>query len=93
MNNDIFFQIIDWTHSHESSINEEDSETSLEKELGCEPEEKLEYKIRLFGRTNENKSIFINVDNFTPFFYIEIPTTWNKTKVFLLISYLKKKNW
>jgi DNA polymerase elongation subunit (family B) len=91
MNNDILFQIIDWTHSHESLTVEDDSETSLEKELGCEPEEKLEYKIRLFGRTNENKSIFINVDNFTPFFYIEIPTTWTKTKAFLLISYLKKK--
>ena len=90
-NDDIYFQIIDWNQCHEITTVEDTSETSLEKELGGNTEEKLEYKIRLFGRTKENKSIFINVENFTPYFYIEIPTTWNKTKTFLLISHIKKK--
>jgi DNA polymerase elongation subunit (family B) len=90
-NEDIYFQIIDWNQCHEITTVENSSETSLEKELGGNTEEKLEYKIRLFGRTRENKSIFINVENFTPYFYIEIPTTWTKTKTFLLISHIKKK--
>ena len=90
-NNDIYFQIIDWNQCHETTAVEDSSETSLEKELGGYAEERLEYKIRLFGRTIENKSIFINVENFTPYFYIEIPTGWSKTKTFLLISYIKKK--
>ena len=90
-NDDIYFQIIDWNQCHEMTTTEDSSETSLEKELGGNIEEKLEYKIRLFGRTRENKSIFVNVENFTPYFYIEIPTTWTKTKSFLLISHIKKK--
>jgi len=90
-NDDIYFQIIDWNQCHEITTVEDSSETSLEKELGGNTEEKLEYKIRLFGRTKNNQSIFVNVENFTPYFYIEIPTTWTKTKTFLLISYIKKK--
>jgi len=58
-NDDIYFQIIDWNQCHEITTVEDTSETSLEKELGGNTEEKLEYKIRLFGRTKENKSIFI----------------------------------
>ena len=85
--NSMIFQIIDWSQFHESVQDEASDE--LEEELGTQ--EILEYKIRLFGRTNEGKSIYINVDNFTPYFYIEIPTEWNKTKAFSLVNYIKKK--
>jgi len=83
----MIFQIIDWGQFHEGV--EEETSDELEEELGNQ--ELLEYKIRLFGRTDEGKSIYVNIDNFTPYFYIEIPSDWNKTKAYSLINYIKKK--
>ena len=81
----IIFQILDWSQFHEPVTNNE----SLSD--GEEEEEYLEYKIRLYGRTNENKSIFVNVENFTPFFYIEIPMEWKNNQAFMLINYIKSR--
>jgi DNA polymerase elongation subunit (family B) len=36
------------------------------------------YVIRIFGRTAEGKSVAVRVDNFTPFFFVEIPDDWDK---------------
>ena len=84
----IIFQIIDWNQHHE---NEENSDLDeLDKELEYK-EDFLKYKIRLFGRTNNGKSIYVNVNEYTPFFYIKIPNEWNITKVMTLINYIKNK--
>jgi DNA polymerase elongation subunit (family B) len=83
----IIFQIIDWNQTHES----EEQEPSDELEEVQGGQELLLYKIRLFGRTNEGKSIFVNVENFTPYFFIEIPTEWDKAKALSLINYIKSK--
>lgn len=86
MSEDIIFQIIDWSQFHEGEpIEAEDELDELEEA------ELLHYKIRLFGRTDKGKSIFVNVDNFTPYFYVEIPTDWNQTKAFSLVNHIKSK--
>lgn len=36
------------------------------------------YVIRIFGRTEDDKSVAVKVENFTPFFFVEIPLDWNK---------------
>jgi DNA polymerase elongation subunit (family B) len=76
MNNDIIFQILDWSWYHE----EDSSEESLKK-----------YVIRLFGRTQENQTIYVKVNNYTPFFYIEVPNSWRDYMTPILLAEVKKK--
>ncbi len=83
----IIFQIIDWNEYHEGE--EQEASDELEEELGVD--EKQVYRIRLFGRTSEGKSIYVNVEDYNPFFYVEIPTDWNATKAYSLINYIKGK--
>ena len=83
----IKFQIIDWNQYHEC---DEDNEESSEENIKNE-NINLKYKIRLFGRTENNKSIYVNIINYTPFFYIKIPNEWTLTKIITLINYLKSK--
>ena len=70
----IIFQIIDWNFFHED----------------CEEHEQKQYKIRLFGRTKENKTIYVRVDNFTPFFYIEIDKSMRREQINMLINDVKQ---
>ena len=51
-----------------------------------------EYRIRLFGRT-ENETICCDVRDFTPFFYVKVKNTWNQSKLQLFITELKKRVW
>ena len=98
-NNSIIFQIIDWiqynkkfdTENIESS-NDSDSNDELEKELyGTESDKIDTYKIRLYGRTEDNKSIVVNVNNYTPFFYIKVNNDWTDSKIRILITHIKSK--
>ena len=54
------------------------------------------YAIRMFGRTAEGKTVYLRVDGFTPYFYVEIPKQWDKLSIKLLITTatdkLKDKN-
>lgn len=49
------------------------------------------YTIRLFGRTNNNKTIYVKVEEYTPYFYVEIPSYWKQYQVDLFINNLNKK--
>ena len=40
-----------------------------------------QYKIRLFGRTKEDKTIYVCVENFNPYFYVKIDKTMRKEKI------------
>ena len=94
----IIFQILEWDSFHESSNtynldDSNDSNDKLEKELdeNYNKNVDLEYKIRLYGRTIDGKSIHVIVENFTPFFYVEIPKDWTNSKAMNLVSYIKSK--
>ncbi len=50
-----------------------------------------QYKIRLFGRTKENKTIYVRVDNFNPYFYVQIDRSMRKDKIISLMEEVKKK--
>lgn len=86
----IIFQIIDWSQYHEIEVNDDSNDSDLENELNTN-NDLTHYKIRLYGRTQDNKSIYVNVNNYTPFFYIKIPSDFNTTKINTLVSYLKSK--
>jgi DNA polymerase elongation subunit (family B) len=77
----------------ENDTNGTNDTENLENELNGENKkpkfEDLEYKIRLYGRTQEGKSIHVRVDGYTPFFYVEVPRDWGQIKVMTLINYIK----
>ncbi len=79
---DIKIQIIDWQEEQEKVIviNDDDEDE--------EPYEQFEYFIKIYGRTLDEKSVFINVKNFKPHFYVEIPDEWNIQHIETFMSYL-----
>jgi DNA polymerase elongation subunit (family B) len=46
------------------------------------------YTIRLFGKTSDEKTVFVQVNNFTPFFYVSIPSNWQTYHVSQFIDTL-----
>jgi DNA polymerase elongation subunit (family B) len=77
-NKDLFFQISDWSHFHEEEENDDG-------------EELKKFKIRLYGTTTDNKKIYVQVNDFTPFFYVKLPDSFNKLKVKKLVDQVKEK--
>lgn len=69
-------QIIDWRT---------DSDIKLDEESSDEIDEDI-YQIHLFGRTSDRKSVHINVTNFKPYFYVEIPNSWGIIQMKQFIS-------
>ena len=84
MNEDTIFQILDWNYYHEE-VEPETEEKDEKRKIASQKE----YIIRLFGRTNTNKTIYVKVNKFTPYFYIEIDENWRSDKVNKLINYVK----
>lgn len=88
------FQIYDYVEDHEkldgSDSDSEENSNELPK-----------YIIHVFGRTMDDKSVYCKVRNFTPHFYIRLPSSWRKgeakTKLTLMEKWLKsfenKKVW
>ena len=83
----IEFQIYDYSEDHDVIEYDEDEYKPL-----------TDYIIHVFGRTQDNKSIYAKVTGFTPFFYIELPTSWASNtkaeiekKLNLLHTWLKSK--
>ena len=48
------------------------------------------YKIRLFGRTKDDRTVYVEVKNFNPFFYVEIPKEWKQHKINIFINSIKE---
>ncbi|AZL89277.1 B-family DNA polymerase [Megavirus baoshan] len=54
-------------------------------------EDEKKYVIQLFGRTEDDKDVCIKVTDFTPYFYVQVPTNWKKKHVDKFVYYLKRK--
>jgi DNA polymerase elongation subunit (family B) len=54
-------------------------------------EEEERYTIQLFGRTEDDKDVCLKVTGFTPFFYVEVPLSWNKLQADRFVDILKNK--
>jgi DNA polymerase elongation subunit (family B) len=75
--NDVIFQILDWNWCHE------------EKDDG-----RKQYTIQLFGRTKEdNKTVYVKIDKYTPYFFVELPAKWKSHTTKIFIDEIKKKVW
>jgi DNA polymerase elongation subunit (family B) len=56
-----------------------------------EESESEKFTIMLFGKTQDNKSVFVNVDNFNPYFYVEIDNAWKPNTINKIINDIKAK--
>jgi DNA polymerase elongation subunit (family B) len=77
MAEELKFQIVDWNTTHE--------------DIEIDGEEFQQYVIKLFGRTEDNRTVFLKVQNFTPYFYIEIPGNYTTNDLRRLIGVVKQK--
>jgi DNA polymerase elongation subunit (family B) len=74
MNKDLIFQIIDWQEYNEKTLIEtEKIDYKTKKPREITPSR---YFINLYGRTADEKSVVLRVENFKPYFFIEIPEDW-----------------
>ena len=78
-NDDLTFQIIDWL-----STDEEEDETSDNKY-----KDKKKYVIRAFGCTKDGTSVSLNIRNFPPHYYINVPDDYSKQDVDRIIMEIK----
>jgi DNA polymerase elongation subunit (family B) len=75
------FNVLDWQPYHEED--EEGRKT---------------YAVRVFGKTSKEdgaESVFLRVDGFTPFFYVQVPDNWKSHHGTQLIDTIKERlgNW
>jgi DNA polymerase elongation subunit (family B) len=70
----IEFQIIDWNSHHELENNENDTDDydMDNNEIEQVVTGKEKFIIRLFGTTRDNKKVFAKIENFRPYFYVEL---------------------
>ena len=74
----IEFQIYDFVEDHEK-IEEYETESGSEEKNNVP--ELPKYIIHVFGRTEDDKSVYCKVKGFTPFFYIALPPKWDKKSI------------
>jgi DNA polymerase elongation subunit (family B) len=77
----IIFNIIDWN----------DLEVTDDNSDSANPEVDNEYIIEAFGRTQNDKSVYLRITDYTPYFFVEIPTSWKIGHVDKFIKYIKTK--
>ena len=83
------FQIYDWMETHETKKETSDDEST---EDSVSPKNKgiSKYIMYVFGRTQDGKSVFSKIINYTPYFYIKLPSKWKKRECKANVKELKK---
>lgn len=78
-------QIIDWIPSDKIT----------EEEYTYKDETKIKlnraFMIRAFGRTLDGQSVTVNIDNYPPHYYIQVPNTFSKHQIKRLMDNIKSK--
>ena len=46
------------------------------------------YVIKVYGRTENNKSVYLKINNYKPYFYIKKPDYWNNDNIKKYINYI-----
>ena len=86
---DLVFQILDFKsdnfveYSSEGNMSDE-SDEETDKGINIP-----QYRIRLYGVNENGNSISATVNNFPPYFYVQIPDSWNKKYADMLFKKIK----
>jgi DNA polymerase elongation subunit (family B) len=54
-------------------------------------ESKKKFTIRLFGRTKEQKTIYLQVEDYKPFFYVELKPEWRRRHIEIILKSIEQK--
>ena len=82
VNNDIIFNVIDWADKDDIDETEDDEVLS-----------DVSYVIEAYGKTEEGKSIYLKINGFLPYFFVEIPKSWDRTQVRRFTEYIRMKTY
>ena len=74
MTDKLIFQTLDWDFFHEDNDDGDGKN----------------YCIRLFGRTKTQESVYLQIDDFKPYFYIEIKPNWKSYHYDAIITEIKR---
>lgn len=86
----INFQIIDWySNDMYPSLSESDDSDSDEPTENKYSEDESEYKIFLFGKDMSGKSYSLMVNDFTPYFYIQVPDNFKSSQLPIFEKWVK----
>jgi DNA polymerase delta subunit 1 len=85
---DIDMQIIEWWAQDEEDYDLE-SENSQSDSNDDSTKDKSVYVIRCFGATKGGVSVACKITGFKPFYYIKVPSDFNKIKLHHFLSYME----
>ena len=73
---DLVFQVLDWS-SYDDENDEDDDDKS--------------FVMRLYGRTIDNKTVFLRVEDYTPYFFVQIPKHWKSRTIDIFVQEIKEE--
>jgi DNA polymerase elongation subunit (family B) len=82
------FNITNWHESHDE-VYEETSDDEQSEDSEKPKKKSLVYSIKLYGRTATGDSVYLNVRDYKPHFYIEVPIEWDDIRVATLVNHIK----
>lgn len=89
---ELTFQCIEWLEFNENNQDNESDNDSDDVDLRrVHNKEDEHFVIRVFGVTAQGNSVCLDINNFTPFFYLKVPDNWTKSKVTIFLSKIKDK--
>lgn len=83
------FQAFDW-NEHQYEDRDDYSDNSDDEEQKNKNKYCQKYLIQIFGKTSDEKTVYIEVKDFYPYFYIDIPDGHNKHDAQSFIDKIKK---
>ena len=77
---DITFNVIDWADRDDDEEDiDEDNESA--------------YVIEAYGKMEDKRSVYLKINGFTPYFFVEIPKSWGDTNVKRFVNFIKNKTY
>jgi DNA polymerase elongation subunit (family B) len=92
--NDIIFNALDW---RSYDITDEEEEEDVDEDYDSDdpnakkPKKKIKFTVRCFGVNRKGESVHLKINNFKPFFFVQIPDDWTKAKCTKLVNLVKSK--
>ena len=91
----IIFNCLEW-QDYYKEVDSKKIEDDFDYDENSEEDEEIKYKarkfvIRMYGRDINNKSIYVQVEDYKPHFYLGIPEDWNKLNINAFIQYIKEE--
>ena len=86
MSDELIFQIIDWQEYNErADIETEQIDYKTKKNRIIHP---TRYFINLYGKTLDEQSVCLRIENFKPYFFVEIPEEWSPNSIDAFVTLL-----